>query len=164
MRRNFLSATLLLLCAVTASCGFQLRGRSDFAFKTLHTGFAENSPLGNELKRTIVAGSDTRIVAAEKDAQAVMDVLADTREKVVLGTNASGQVREFQLRMRLKFKLRSPQGKELIPESELLVTRDVAFSESAVLAKESEEQLLYRAMQTDLVQQVMRRLAAVKSL
>jgi LPS-assembly lipoprotein len=46
-------------------------------------------------------------------------------------------VREFQLRTRLKFKLRTPQGKELIPETELLQQRDISFNESAVLAKES---------------------------
>jgi LPS-assembly lipoprotein len=33
-----------------------------------------------------------------------------------------------------------------------------------VLAKEAEDALLYRDMQTDLVQQIMRRLAALKTL
>ena len=66
--------------------------------------------------------------------------------------------------MRLRFRLRTPQGKELIPETELLQQRDISFNESAVLAKEAEEGLLYRDMQTDIVQQLMRRLAAVKSL
>ena len=75
-----------------------------------------------------------------------------------------GQVREFQLRIRLKFKVRTPQGKELIAETELLQQRDISFNESAVLAKEQEEALLYRDMQTDLVQQLMRRLAAIKAL
>jgi hypothetical protein len=39
----------------------------------------------------------------------------------------------------------------------------MAFDETQVLAKESEEALLYRDMQADLVQQIMRRLAAVKT-
>ena len=55
-------------------------------------------------------------------------------------------------------------GKELIPETELLQQRDISFNESAVLAKEAEEALLYRDMQTDIVQQLMRRLAAVKEI
>lgn len=163
-RRRAVRRVLLLGLAVPllAACGFHLRGTSTFAFKTIFLGFAEASPLGNELKRTIAAGSDTRVVDNPAQAQAVMDVLADTREKVVLGTNASGQVREFQLRMRVRFRLRTPQGAMLIPDADLLATRDVAFNETAVLAKDAEEQLLYRSMQTDLVQQVMRRLAAVR--
>ena len=93
-----------------------------------------------------------------------MDFVSEQREKVVVGMSATGQVREFQLRTRLKFKLRTPQGKELIPETELLQQRDISFNESAVLAKESEENLLYRDMQSDIVQQLMRRLAAIKTL
>jgi LPS-assembly lipoprotein len=73
-------------------------------------------------------------------------------------------VREFQLRSRIRFKLRTPGGKELIPDTELVQTRDISFNEGAVLAKEAEESLLYRDMQSDLVQQILRRLAAVKSL
>ena len=80
---------------------------------------------------------------------------------VVVGVTASGQVRAFQLRIRVRFRLRTPQGQELIPETQLLQQRDISFNESAVLAKEAEEGLLYRDMQSDLVQQLLRRLAAV---
>jgi LPS-assembly lipoprotein len=82
----------------------------------------------------------------------------------VVGINASGQVREFQLRIRFTFRLRTLQGKQLIAPTEILQQRDISFNESAVLAKEAEEALLYRDMQSDIVQQVMRRLAAVRSL
>jgi LPS-assembly lipoprotein len=82
---------------------------------------------------------------------------------VVVGINASGQVREFQLRLRVMFSLRTPQGRELIPSTELLQQRDISFNEAAVLAKEAEEALLYRDMQTDIVQQLMRRLAAIRT-
>jgi LPS-assembly lipoprotein len=99
-----------------------------------------------------------------KDAEVILDILQDQREKVVVGVGATGQVREFQLRLRVKFKLRTPQGKELIPETELLRQLDISFSESAALSKEAEEGQLYRSMQTDVVQQLMRRLAAVKEL
>ena len=91
-------------------------------------------------------------------------MLSDQREKVVISLNASGQVREFQLRLRFRFKLRTPAGKELIPDTEILQQRDISFNETAVLAKETEENLLYRDMQSDIVQQIMRRLAAVTEL
>jgi LPS-assembly lipoprotein len=152
---------------VLAGCGFQLRQAPHFAFSTIYVGAAPSSSLGNELKRTIAFSDGVTVigdVTRAGTAQVVLDVLADQREKVVVGLNASGQVREFQLRTRFKFKLRTPQGKELIPETELLQQRDISFNESAVLAKEAEENLLYRDMQTDLVQQLMRRLAALKTL
>jgi LPS-assembly lipoprotein len=73
-------------------------------------------------------------------------------------------VRELQLRARLSFRLRTVAGKELIPTTELVLNRDLSYNESAALAKEHEEQLLYRAMQSDIVAQVMRRLASVQAL
>ena len=98
------------------------------------------------------------------EAQVVLDVLTDQREKVVLSYNSSGQVRENQLRIRFRFRLRTLAGKELIPESEILQQRDITFNETIALSKEAEEALLYRDMQSDIVQQMLRRLAAVKNL
>jgi LPS-assembly lipoprotein len=49
-----------------------------------------------------------------------------------------------------------------LPTSEILLTRDMAYNDAQVLAKENEEALLYRDMQTDMVQQIMRRLAAAR--
>ena len=154
-------ATLLL-----AGCGFQLRQAPHFAFTSIAITGAPGSALGNELRRTIASGGNISVVDAARpgSAQVVLDLLGDQREKVVVGLNASGQVREFQLRTRVKFKLHTPQGKELIPETELLQERDISYNESAALAKEAEEGLLYRDMQTDIVQQLMRRLAAVKTI
>ena len=156
----------LLLCAASlalAGCGFKLRAAPDFAFTTISIGSAGTSLLGNELKRSIASDGRVRI-APLAEAQVVLDVLTDQREKVVVGLNASGQVREFQLRTRFRFKLRTPAGKELIADTELLQQRDISFNESAVLSKETEEALLYRDMQSDIVQHLLRRLAAVKEL
>jgi LPS-assembly lipoprotein len=163
-RRRLLGAGAAL--AALAGCGFQLRRAPDFAFDTLLLGAPTTSSFGNELKRTIAASGRVQVLepAQLERVQVVLDLLAEQREKVVVGLNASGQVREFQLRTRVRFRLRTPAGKELIPATELLQQRDISFNESAVLAKESEENLLYRDMQSDLVQQMMRRLAAVKTL
>ena len=66
--------------------------------------------------------------------------------------------------MRYRFRLRTQGGKELIPDSEIVLTRDINFNETGALSKESEEALLYRDMENDLVQQIQRRLAAVREL
>ena len=165
MQRRTLAAAGLL--PLLAACGFQLRQAPNFAFNSIVIGAGPSSSLGNELRRSLAAdGKVDVIVDPQKMPQAnvVLDVLQEQREKVVVGLNATGQVREFQLRTRVKFKLRTPQGKELIPETELLQQRDISFNEAAVLSKESEENLLYRDMQSDIVQQLMRRLAAVKTI
>src|SRR4051812_493790 len=148
-----------------AACGFELRKAPEFAFQSI--AVPATSAVATELRRTLASAGTAKVLPAgakPEEAQVILDILSEAREKVVVGINASGEVREFQLRTRLHFRLRTPQGKELIPDTELLQQRDVSFNESAVLAKESEEGLLYRDMQTDLVQQLMRRIAAVKTL
>jgi LPS-assembly lipoprotein len=161
--------TLLTLSPVLGGtgCGFALRTAPNFAFKTLFSPFAESSLLGTELKRSLESGGNVRVISDVRQidqAEVILDVLQDQREKTVVAVNASGQVREFQLRIRFQFKLRSAKGKDLIPTTEIVQQRDISFNESAVLAKESEEGLLYREMQSDIIQQIMRRLAAVTSL
>jgi LPS-assembly lipoprotein len=175
--------------ALLAGCGFQLRQAPDFAFDTLVMNAPPSSPLAAELSRSLASNGRVKVVSTSGTAlrptagaaapaasaasaasapaasnQVIFDLPQELREKIVVGLNSSGQVREFQLRSRIRFRLRTPQGKELIPETELLQHRDITFNEAAVLAKEAEEALLYRDMQTDLVQQLMRRLAAIKSL
>ncbi len=167
-RRLFTQSALAALLATGAvaitGCGFKLRGSFTYAFKTLYSGFVETSTLGNEFKRVLATDSALTLVTTAEKAQVVLDVISEQREKVVVGITSSGQVREFQLRIRMKFRLRTPAGKEFIPETELLVQRDVSFNETAVLAKENEEAVLYRDMQTDMVQQLLRRLSAIKEL
>jgi LPS-assembly lipoprotein len=97
-------------------------------------------------------------------AQVIFDQLAEAREKVVVGRTSSGAIREFQLRLRYRFRLRTQEGKELIPETEIQLNRDINFNETGALFKESEEGLLYRDMENDLVQQIQRRLATLRQL
>ena len=165
LRRRTLLAWLPAPLLLTA-CGFRLRGVPEFAFRSLYIAAPPASPLARELRRTLqAAGSTLEVItdpARMTQADAILDLLSEQQERSVVGLNASGQVRELQLRLRIRFKLRTPAGAELIPDTELLQQRDISYNETIALAKEAEEALLYRTMQTDLVQQLLRRLAAVK--
>jgi LPS-assembly lipoprotein len=161
----------VLLGGMTAvglsGCGFQLRQSADLPFKTLFLILPRQSALGTDLRRNLASNADLKVFTEAKDmasSEVVLDVMSEVRERVVVGLNASGQVRELQLRLKVKFRLRTPQGKNLIPEVELQQQRDLSFLESAALSKEIEEAMMYRDMQVDIVQQILRRLAAVKSL
>jgi LPS-assembly lipoprotein len=166
-RRNLLQATSIAALASLTGCGFKLRGAQAYAFQSIYLNGQDTSLLLGELRRGLESGGDVKVILDNKQlhaAQVILDVVTDQREKSVVGQTASGQVREFQLRLRFKFKLRGKDGKELIPETEILQQRDISFNESAVLSKEAEEALLYRNMQSDIVQQIMRRLSSVRSL
>ena len=160
--------TALALGAAPAwltGCGFQLRQNSEFAFKTLFANFSTTSPLGVELRRNLLGTGRLTLLTDPQDmltADAILDILSEQTQQVAVGVSTTGQVRELQLRLRVSFRLRTPQGVELIEPVELFQQRDLSFTESAALSKEIEQGILYRDMQTDIVQQILRRLAAVK--
>ncbi len=149
------------------SCGFELRRPPEFAFKTLFLNNVTTNPFGVELLTVLSQVKGLKILLDPRDldqAQMIFDLNSVIREKVIIGRTSTGAIREFQLRIKILFKVRTPSGIEKIPESEMIQRRDISFNESAVLAKEMEEELLYQNMQTDLTYQILRRLAAIKTL
>ena len=156
--RNFL---LALLSLTIAACGFHLRGQENFTlpFQAVYVDGDNNSALVIQLKRAIQSAGAS---LAEKsgDAQAVLQILPEGREKIVQSLSGAGKVSEYRLRLRVSFRLSDDKQKELIPLTEIELNRNFAYDDSQILAKESEENLLYRDMQTDAAQQIMRRVSA----
>jgi LPS-assembly lipoprotein len=145
-----------------AGCGFQLRGEQKLPFDTIFLNTPPNSALGATLSRQIRSGTETRTVAQASEATAVLEILGEARDKDILTLNAQGRAVEYKLIYRLRFRLHDGKGREYIGPTELRAQRDISINDSQVLSKESEETLLYRDMQTDLVQQLLRRIAAVR--
>jgi LPS-assembly lipoprotein len=164
-RRSLLMTSVL--AAGLAGCGFELRKAPNYAFSTFYSTIPPVSPFGAKLKRSIESSGQVEVINDPRQierAQVIFDQLFELREKVVVGRTSTGAIREFQLRFRYRFRLRSSNGTELIPDTEILLTRDINFNETGALSKESEEALLYRDMENDLVLQLQRRLAAVRQL
>jgi len=162
-RRRWCAALAAGAAAVlVGGCGFRLRGERSLPFDTIFLGFGPNSPLGAELTRSIIAGTRTRVVTDRASAQAVLEVLGESREREVLSVNSQGRTREYQLRLVFTFRVHNGKDHEFVPMTRLQLQRDIAFNEAQVLAREAEETLIYRDMQSDLVQQVLRRLSAAR--
>jgi LPS-assembly lipoprotein len=152
---------LIPLLLLAAACGFQPRGAATLPFDTLYIEAPKGSVFANQLRRVIGAGSKTRITATPGEADAILQVMNEFREKEILSLSAGGRVRELQLRYRLQYQV-FDRRKILIAEpGEIVLRRDYSFNDQEQLSKESEEALLYRDMQNDAVQQLVRRLQAV---
>lgn len=164
-RRTLLKRASMVAGAVAlAGCGFKLRGSQTFVFNRIALMPNPGGAVAQELRRSF--DPSVKVLAADEPldkAQLVLTLSNELREKTVVGVSASGQVLEYQLRMRVQLRLRTAKGKTLIEEVEISQQRDISFSESAVLAKEAEEALLYRDMQTDIVQQILRRLSKLQA-
>ena len=164
MRVPFRLLLAVILAAVLAGCGFHLRGTlsGNLPYKTMHIALPETAEVRIWLERYINAAGSTEIVDQASQADATFQQLIDTRQKTILSVNAQGRVREYRLQLNYTFRVVNQKGQVLIPPNEINLMRDITFDDSNVLAKDLEEGLLWRDMNNDLVNQIMRRLSIIK--
>lgn len=157
------SRLILLVAFLLSACGFQLRGSYNLPWETLAIqGLPENSELYFEIKRSIETGSQTKVVSEPKQASATLVVLRNDQHKSILSLSAKGLVREFQLTKSFSYRVQDAKGQLLTPDSQIILQREMTFDDERIFAKEAEEALIWREMQSDLVRQLLRRLAAFK--
>jgi LPS-assembly lipoprotein len=170
-RRRTLRRTLLArgtglaaaaLAAGLAGCGFHLRRNADLPFATLFSGFSGGSAIGEEFRRELLRSTSTKLVDKPDQAQVVLHVLGETRERDIVAYSAVGRPREYELRLRLQFRASDGGDREFIPASEIILRRDISAADNQLTARVDEEALLYRDMQKDMVQQLLRRLATIR--
>lgn len=154
-----LASVLLML----ASCGFRLRGEADLPFETIYVQGTPTSPFTIQLKRLIASGTKAQLADTPKDAQVVLQILNERRDKEILALSGGGRVREYYLRYHVTYRLTdSKLATEYIAPTEIVLRRELTYSDAEALAKESEEMLLFRDMQDDAARQLLFRLQVVK--
>jgi len=162
MRIRFLSGLFFALLFLTA-CGFQLRGAVDIPYARLYIESPPaNTTLGTALRRQINAHRPDILVETGKEAEAVFRQVNNRREREITVLNADGRAREYQLRLLYSFRIENTSGQALSSVHSILLTREVAYDDNQVLSKAQEEDFLWRDMEKDLVQQILRRLATLK--
>ncbi|HET9763938.1 MAG TPA: LPS assembly lipoprotein LptE [Casimicrobiaceae bacterium] len=154
--------TGLVLSNALAGCGFHLRGEAHYAFETVYLNSPAAQPLTLELRRSLEGGGSARVVDSAANAQAILDVTSVENNKQILSLSSGGKVAEYLLTTRVIFRVRDAAGNDWLPLSELLVRRTYTYNDAEALAKEVQEQRLWREMQDDAVAQMVRRLQAAK--
>ncbi len=150
------------LCALLTACGYHLRGQTALPFDSLYIASNELE-FANQLKRAVRSGSETKIVDNAKGAQATLSILDAHRERVILSLSTSGRIQELSLYYHVSFAVADSSGKPYLPPNRIVLRRDLTYNDTDVIAKSQEEALLYRDMESDAVQQVMRRLQAARA-
>lgn len=157
------AGTAVALAGALAACGsgsFHLTSPQPLNYQRIAlSGFADRSTMLLEIQRALP--STTTVVDNVGDAQVVVEALLDTRETTVEASTAFGQVRELELHCLLRYRVLRPDGTELLRPADFERFRDLTYNEQDALAKDTELNTLYRAMQSDMATQLVRVLAAV---
>lgn len=155
---------LALAClGLLAACGFRLRGDIGIPFAKIYVSGDASHPTVGQLRQYVSNSPRLKLVAKPEDAEANLQVLDEQRERIISALSSAGRVREYELRIRVSFRLSDDKGNELIPSSEIALFRLVSYNDAQILSKGEEEALLYNDMQNDIVQQILRRVAAAKA-
>jgi LPS-assembly lipoprotein len=156
--------TLLVASAVLllAGCGFHLRGAAKFAFESVYVNSAGSPSFDNEMRRALIGAGSASVSETTAAAQVVLEIPVIQDDKEVLSLSSAGAVREFQLIKRVSFRLHDKEGADWMPAGEIVIRRAYTFNETQALARDLEEQRLQRDMQTDAIQQIVRRLQAAR--
>ncbi|MFA7666449.1 MAG: LPS assembly lipoprotein LptE [Burkholderiaceae bacterium] len=158
-RRRLLAGALA--AAGLPACGFQLRRSAALPFRTLYAGFSPTSAIGAQFRTLVRMADDTELVDDPARAEARLEVLNEQRERDVIVFSATGRPREYQLRLRFTFRVLDAASRERLPRTELVLSRDMISTDIEIVAKQQEEELLFRDMESDLAQQLLRRLSAI---
>ena len=165
-KRKLLAA--MALTPLLGACGFRLRGAPNFVFRSIYVQAGRGSPVGTLLRRNLESSSDKLEVikdpASPDTAEVICHVVSEQAQRIIIGSNVAGQVREIELRLIVRFALRTPGGDAVIEPTEIRQIRNVTYNETNALSKAAEEEMLNKDMRNDIVQQIIRRLAAVKTL
>src|SRR5882724_1436064 len=147
---------ILLVAMSLSSCGFQLRGQAVIPYKPLFIETTGYSQFASDLERAIRQGSGTKIVSSRDEAEAVLKIVNELQESTILSLSSGGKVREIEFRYRVAYRLTDHAGVDLAQPGQIDLHRDMTYDDTEVLAKESEQLLLYRDMKADAVQQMLR--------
>lgn len=154
---------ILVILLLLTACGFKLRGQiSSLPFKTLYISAPDGNTIGMNLERAIGTSSTTKVVTNAEDAEATLEVISATSERIILSLSGGGRVRDFNLLYRVRYRLYDKQNVEIVPHTEVTLTRVLPFLDAQILAKEAEERLLQKDMEADAIQQMLWRLSTIQ--
>lgn len=156
---KLLTATVMGL--LLSGCGFQLRGHADLQFDRIYVETDGFSLFAAELRRVIQSGKSVEVTDSAEQAQIVLKVLSERREKKILALTSTGSVEEYVLLYQVSYRVMNNKMQDLVAPDEIALQRIMTYDDTETLAKESEEQFLFRDMQDDAVQRMLRRLSVV---
>jgi LPS-assembly lipoprotein len=143
------------------ACGWHVRGKVELAYKKIL--------LSGNLTPDFRFGLDTALKAnnieqakSAKEADLVLEIVSEQSGKQVLTYSNSGQINAYRIINRIVFRAFDPDGIEVMPESDIYLTRDVSFVQADVQSFDYRVNQELADMRSEIILQLMRRLANIK--
>jgi LPS-assembly lipoprotein len=159
-RRAILGLIVSAPCSGLVACGYRLRGMVDLSYKAIAITGNPSPPLRADIQTSILQGTDAKVAINPKDADLILEITNDISGREILAYNSAGQVSAYRLNIRVGFRAYDISGADIVPDSEIYMTRDMDFSNTTVLATDVQQQQFLSLMRKDLAVQILRRVSA----
>jgi len=160
IRRTLLGLIITAPLSGLIACGYRMRGMVDLPFKVIAVTGNPSPPLRADLQTAILTGTDVKVAINPKDADLILEVTNEINGREILAYNSNGQISAYRLTIRAMFRAYDVAGGDIVPESELYMTRDLDFSNTTVLATDVQQQQFLTLMRKDLAVQILRRISS----
>lgn len=153
---------IIIISSLLYGCGFHLAGEGTFASELSNTHIQSTSS-SNEMMRLLeknLRSNQINVVGADS-ATALLRILHEETEKVVLTVDSDGKAREFELLLRITFEVKRPDNTVLLDQQVIDLNRDFVFDKSDLLGTNEEEQELYSEMRNDAAKLIVYRLQTI---
>ena len=160
IRRTLLGLIITAPLSGLIACGYRIRGMVDLPFKVIAITGNPSPPLRGDLQTAILTGTDVKVAINPKDADLILEVTNEINGREILAYNSNGQISAYRLTIRAMFRAYDVAGGDIVPESELYMTRDMDFSNTTVLATDVQQQQFLTLMRKDLAVQILRRISS----
>lgn len=160
MRRSALALFGAAVLGSITACGFRLKGAVDLPYKAIAITGNPSPQLRADIQTAVLTGTAVKVAINPRDADLLLEIVNETTNQEILAYNANGQISAYRLTVRVIFRAFDTAGAEIVPESEIYITRDLDFSVSTVLANDAQIQGFLGLMRRDLAIQILRRVAA----
>ena len=160
IRRTLLGLIITAPLSGLIACGYRIRGMVDLPFKVIAIVGNPSPPLRADLQTAILTGTDVKVAINPKDADLLLEVSNEINGREILAYNSNGQISAYRLTIRAIFRSYDITGGDIVPESEIYITRDMDFSNTTVLATDVQQQQFLTLMRKDLAVQILRRISS----
>lgn len=155
---------LASMASTLGACGWRMRGKVNLPYKSLFLTGTLTPELKNDIE-VLLRVNDIQLAKTIKDSELVLEIISEQNARQILSYNTAGQITAYRIIARIVFRAFDPiSGIEAMPESDIFLTRDINFSQSNIQAFDQQVNEFIVSMRTDIVTQLMRRLASIKKL
>jgi LPS-assembly lipoprotein len=157
------------LSLALSGCGFHLRGDSSVALppelSSLRVTMAGASypPLLVEVRNALLALGNVRLTDDVSASVPVLQLHSESSVSEVLAIDSSGRISAYLLNYRVDYSLLSADKKPLLPNQSVKLQREYGFDRLNVIATEKQSEFLQNEMRRDVAQQILRRLASLRT-